>query len=119
MLEHVHRFQRTGAPLIEQILEVPGSSGLQISHGVLAPGEATPHRQTEAEIHLLCIRGTLALRLADQRIHPYEAGTVLTVPAGITMEIRSAGTERLEYFAIAGPHPTILPSGGPESCIRT
>lgn len=118
MLEHIHRFQRTGAQLIEEVVEGFDTSGLRISHSVLPPGEATPRRQTEADVNLLCLSGTLALRLADQRIHTYEAGTILTVPAGISMEIRSAGTEVLEYFAIAGPNPTSLPIGGREPCIR-
>jgi mannose-6-phosphate isomerase-like protein (cupin superfamily) len=105
MLEQVFRFQRTDEQVIEQVVDGSSQRLSHITHGVLPPGEATPHERTDAEVSLILVRGNLALRIADQIIHTYEAGTILAVPAGITMELRSAGPEALEYFAIEAPLP--------------
>jgi quercetin dioxygenase-like cupin family protein len=103
MLEHVFRFQRTDDPVFEEVAGYSGTHGLLITHGVLPLGEATPHDNTDSEVTLIVVRGTLALRVADQLIHTYEAGTIVAVPSGITMELRSAGLEPLEFFMIKEP----------------
>ena len=82
---------------------------LLLAHVVLPSGQATPRHATNADVHLIVLRGTLALQLADQAAHSYDAGSVVAVPYRLMMEARSAGTEPLEFFAIKAPHPDAWP----------
>lgn len=109
MLEQVSRFQRTDQQVLEEVVGCSDTHQLIITHSILPPGEATPHDETQADKHLIVVRGTLALRIADQIIHPYEAGTIVTVPFGVTMEVRSAGPDPLEFFTIKALHPSTCP----------
>lgn len=106
MIEQVFQCQRT-APVIEKVVD--RSDRLLIAHGLLPPGQATPRHATNADVHLIVARGVLALQLADQDVHAYGAGSVIAVPFGTMMEVRSAGTEPLEFFAIKAPHPDAWP----------
>ena len=107
MIEQVFRFQRTDQPVIEKIVD--RVDRLLIAHGVLPPGQATPRHATNADVHLIVARGVLSLQLAEQETHVYEAGTIVAVPFGMMMEVRSTGTEPLEFFAIKAPHPDAWP----------
>lgn len=109
MLEQVFRFQRTDQQVVEKVVDCSETRRLLITHGVLPPGQATPHHKTNAEVHLIIVRGTLALQLADQNVHTYEAGSIVAVPFGAMMEIRSGGPDCLEFFAIKAPHPDAYP----------
>lgn len=103
MLEQTFTFQRTDQRVAEKVVDRPEQ--LLIAHMVLPPGQATPRHTTNADVHLIVVRGTLALQLADQDIHAYEAGTIVAVPFGTPMEARGTGPEPLEFFAIKAPHP--------------
>ena len=103
MLEQVFRFQRTDQRVIEEVVDHSDPHRLLITHGILPPGEATPHHPTDADVHLIILNGTLALRIADQMIHTYAAGTIIAVPFGAMMELRSEGPECLEFFTIKTP----------------
>lgn len=105
MLEKISRFQRTDEPVIETGEDAGDVHGLLITHGLLLPGQAAPHLKTNTDLHFIIVRGTLALRVADQNIHIYEAGTIITVPSGVVMEARNKGTGPLEFFEIKSPHP--------------
>jgi quercetin dioxygenase-like cupin family protein len=82
---------------------------LLVAHVVLPPGQATPRHETNADVHLIVVRGTLAVQLAEQEAHSYPAGSIVAVPYGTMMEARSAGPEPLEFFAIKAPHPDAWP----------
>jgi mannose-6-phosphate isomerase-like protein (cupin superfamily) len=112
MLEQVFPFQRTDQQVIEEVVDPADTGHPHITHGILPPGQATPHQETTAEVQLIVIRGTLALRVADQIIHTYEAGTIVTVPLGVMMEARSAGPDCLEFFAIETVPVQSLASSG-------
>lgn len=104
MLEQVFRFQRTEQPIMEKVVDHFGR--FLITHGMLPPGQALPHHQVDADLHLIVTQGVLAVRIADQNSHDYEAGTIIAVPSGSMMEIRNGGTESLEFFAVKAPHST-------------
>ena len=107
MIEQVFHFQRTDKHVVEKVVDRPDRA--LVAHGVLPPGQATPRHATNADVHLIVVRGTLALQIADQDTHPYEAGAIVAVPYGTMMEVRSAGKEPLEFFAIKAPHPDAWP----------
>ena len=107
MIEQVASFQRTDQQVVEKVVDLPDR--VLIAHGVLPAGQATPRHQANADVHLLVVRGTLALQLEDQDPHLYEAGSVVSVPYGTTMEVRSAGPGPLEFFPVKAPHPDRWP----------
>ena len=113
MIEQVFRFQRTDQQVIEKVVD--RLDRVLIAHGVLPPGQATPFHETNADVHLIVTKGTLAIRLADQDVHTYEAGSIVAVPFGTMMEVRSAGPECLEFFAIKAPHPDAWPEALPDT----
>jgi mannose-6-phosphate isomerase-like protein (cupin superfamily) len=112
MLEQVFTFQRTDQQVIEKVVDPSDTGHPHIIHGILPPGQATPHQETSAEVHLIVVRGTLALRVADQIIHTYETGTIVAVPLGVMLEARSAGPDCLEFFAIETAPAQSLASSG-------
>ena len=101
MLEQVFPFRRTDAMVTEKVVDQ--SPRLVIVHRVIPPGLATPRHQTDADVHLIVVRGVLTLLLADQEAHAYEAGSIVAVPCGTEMEIRNTGAEALEFFPIKVP----------------
>jgi quercetin dioxygenase-like cupin family protein len=107
MIEQVFNFQRTDQHVIEKVVD--RLDRVLIAHGVLPPGQATPRHETNADVHLIIARGTLAIQLADQEVHEYPAGSIVAVPFGTLMEVRSAGPDCLEFFAIKAPHPDAWP----------
>jgi quercetin dioxygenase-like cupin family protein len=107
MIEQTFSFQRTDQQVMEKVVDRPDR--LLIAHVVLPPGQATPRHEANADVHLIVVRGALALRLAEQELQTYPAGTVVAVPYGTLMEVRSAGPELLEFFAIKAPHPDTWP----------
>jgi quercetin dioxygenase-like cupin family protein len=107
MLEQVYSFQRTDAQVVEKIVDRPDR--VLIAHGVLPEGMATPRHGTNADVHLIIVRGTLALQVDGQEAHRYEAGSIVAVPFGTMMEVRSGGPGPLEFFAVKAPHPDSWP----------
>jgi quercetin dioxygenase-like cupin family protein len=107
MIEQAFSFQRTDQQVMEKVVDRPDR--LLIAHVVLPPGQATPRHATNAEVHLILVRGTLSLQLADQPANIHGAGTLVAVPFGTMMEARSLGPEPLEFFAIKAPHPDAWP----------
>jgi quercetin dioxygenase-like cupin family protein len=100
MLEQVFPFRRTDAMVGEKVVD---KSRLVIAHRVIPPGLATPRHQTDADVHLIVVRGVLTLLLADQEAHAYEAGSIVAVPCGAEMEIRNTGADALEFFPVKVP----------------
>jgi quercetin dioxygenase-like cupin family protein len=107
MIEQVFPFTRTDGPVMEKLVDRPDR--VLIAHVVLPVGQGTPRHATNADVHLIVVRGTLALQLADQAVHSHSAGSVVAIPFDTLMEARSAGPEPLEFFAIKAPHPDAWP----------
>lgn len=107
MIEQVVPFQRTDGPVMEKLVDRPDR--VLIAHVVLPVGQATPRHATNADVHLIVVRGTLSLRLADEAAHEHPAGSVVAIPYETLMEARSAGPEPLEFFAVKAPHPDAWP----------
>ncbi len=107
MIEQVFPFQRTDGPVMEKLVDRPDR--VLIAHVVLPVGQATPRHATNADVHLIVVRGTLSIQLGEQAPHLYAAGSVVAVPFETLMEARSAGPEPLEFFAVKAPHPDAWP----------
>jgi len=107
MLEHVSTFQRDDHQILETVVDGSDGHPFHISHGVLHQGQVMPHHKTDSAVHVIIVRGTLALRVADQMIHAYEAGTIVFVPCGVVMELRNASPEILEFFTVQAAFATV------------
>lgn len=107
MIEQVVPFQRTDGPAMEKLVDRPDR--VLIAHVVLPAGQATPRHATNADVHLIVVRGSLSIQLGEQPPHLYPAGSVVAIPYQTLMEARSAGPEPLEFFAVKAPHPDAWP----------
>lgn len=51
------------------------------------------------------VRGWLSIRLAEQEIHIYEAGTLLKIPFQVKMNVKNMHPETLELIVVKAPAP--------------
>ncbi len=106
MLENSFSYKITEEKAIERIIDDPN---LHINHMVLPKGEALPEHDTNSNVYMIIVRGTMDIRLADQESHQYEAGTILTIPYKTRMLAKNAGSETLEFFVVKAPNPKDMP----------
>lgn len=58
MIEQAIPFQRTDEPVMEKLVDRPDR--VLIAHVVLPAGQATPRHATNADVHLIVVRGSLS-----------------------------------------------------------
>jgi quercetin dioxygenase-like cupin family protein len=102
MIEKLYSFSNTDGKTIERLIDDENSA---INHMVLNKGEALPIHDSNSNIYLIIIRGTLSITLAKQDTHTYEKGCIVNVPYGISMFIRNEDAPVLEFFVVKAPNP--------------
>ena len=102
--------------MLEQVFPLSTESGvervvqneaLHYIHMVFAEGEGLPEHLSNSTLYMTVLRGQLSIRLADQPVHVYPAGTLLQIPIQIRMLVRNLHAETLELLVIKAPPPSV------------
>lgn len=102
MVEKLYQFTQSDARLIERIVE---DAHAAINHVVLAAGEALPEHHANSNVYLILVRGSLALRLNEQPVSTYVAGSIISIPDQTKMNLANAAASPLEFFIVKAPSP--------------
>ncbi|MBN2299972.1 MAG: cupin domain-containing protein [Acholeplasmataceae bacterium] len=78
---------------------------IQYLHLVFPKGEGLPIHQSNANLYMTVIRGTLSIGLNDNAITQYKKGIVLNIPYDTTMNVRNNNKEILELIIVKTPAP--------------
>ena len=64
-----------------------------------------PEHYTNGNVYMTVVRGLLSIRLDEQEVHEYEAGTVLKIPYQTKMNVQNLHTDTLELIVVKAPAP--------------
>ncbi len=96
----------TMSPAVGKVIEpVVRDENAHIMHMVLPMGEGLPVHDTNANVYMAILSGTLRIAL-DGAEQTYPAGTLLNIPMGVTMHARNEAERMLELLVIKAPAPT-------------
>jgi len=76
-----------------------------IMHMVLPAGEELPAHETNANVYMAVLQGTLTIAL-DGETAVYPERTVLNIPMGVAMHARNEAEATLELLVVKAPAPT-------------
>lgn len=101
-METVYHFNQSAEKLIEKIVDDDHSA---INHIIFNKGEALPEHNSNSNVYMLVLRGTLTLQLGENTATHNEAGSIVSIPYGIKMNVSNTHEEQLEFFVIKAPNP--------------
>lgn len=84
MIEKQFNFNQSEDKVIERIIE---DDNIGINHMILRFSEALPEHYSNSNVYMLVIRGSVTLRLNDEPVHSYPAGSMLAIPFKTKMNV--------------------------------
>jgi len=106
MIEKVTEYSRSGFRCIEKLLD---DDPVAINHIVLPYLEVIPEHDSNSNVYLIIIAGTMSVLFEEQPIHEYHAGSILTIPYKTHMRISNLARDTmLEFFIIKAPSPRLM-----------
>jgi len=102
MIQKEFKLTQTNEKVIEKVII---DENVNYLHMILPKGEGLPIHQTNANLYMTVIRGTLNLGLNDQAVMEYETGTVINIPSKMTMNARNTHDAVLELIVVKAPAP--------------
>ncbi|MGI6160453.1 MAG: cupin domain-containing protein [Christensenellales bacterium] len=102
MVERVFALSKGNGKTIERILF---DDNIHYLHMVLNKNDGLPEHYSNATVYMTVIRGRLSIRLDEQDIHEYEAGTMLKIPFNTKMNVQNLDADTLELIVVKAPAP--------------
>ncbi|HOO43812.1 MAG TPA: cupin domain-containing protein [Bacillota bacterium] len=102
MIEKVHTLSQDKEKNIEKVIV---NEHLHYMHVILPKGEGLPLHQSNANVYMLVLKGTLTLALNHKEPHRYTPLTLLEIPFDTTMSVRNVDMEPLEITIVKAPAP--------------
>ena len=94
------------SPAVGRVIEpVVRDESAHIMHMVLPAGEELPAHETNANVYMAVLQGTLTIAL-DGETKTYPERTVLNIPLGVRMHARNEADATLELLVVKAPAPT-------------
>ena len=104
MIEKVYSMSTTNEKVMEKVLF---DENLHYLHMVFNKNEGTPQHNTNGNVYMTVVRGTLTLTLGEQEPHTYPRGTLLKIPYNTKMTAENLHDEVLELFVVKAPAPNM------------
>lgn len=103
-MEKIYQFSQSTDKLVEKILD---DDVVMINHMILNRGEAMPQHDSNSNVYMLVMRGTVTLQLSENSPKDYEHGSIINIPGKVRMNISNTSPEQLEFFVIKAPSPRL------------
>lgn len=104
MLETVFQLTRGEEKTIEKVVM---DENLHYMHMILPQGQGLPEHDTNSNVYMTVLRGTLSIALGDQEMQTYEVGTLLRIPFRTRMNVKNLHPETLEITVVKAPAPQV------------
>ena len=102
MIEKEYVLSQTDEKAIEKVLF---DENLHYIHVVFNKDDGLPVHNSNSNVYMTVIRGTLSIGLGEQEIHTYKAGTLLKIPHQTKMNVKNLHSETLELIIVKAPAP--------------
>jgi quercetin dioxygenase-like cupin family protein len=102
LIEKVFQNTQTDIKTIEKVVI---DDCVHYLHLVFPKGEGLPIHQSNANMYMTVVRGTLSLGLNNREINTYTKGAVLNIPCNTTMNVKNHIDEILELIIVKTPVP--------------
>ena len=104
MIEKVYTYSITDKKAVDKLIL---DENIQYIHVVFEPKDGFPIHVSNSNVYMTVVRGTLSIGLGDQKIHSYEAGSVLAIPFKTKMNVRNEKEDALlELIIVKAPAPS-------------
>ena len=102
MVEKVFEMTKTHEKIIEKVFV---NEHLQYTHAVFPQNDGLPLHQSNANVCMTVLKGTLSIGLNDEEVKTYLPMHVLWIPFNTKMNVRNEHQETLEILIIKAPAP--------------
>ncbi len=102
LIEKIFQNTQTNEKTIEKVIV---DEHLNYMHTVFPKGDGLPLHQSNANLYMTVVRGTLSIGLNNNEINKYSQGTVLNVPFNTRMDVKNMDDEILELIIVKTPAP--------------
>lgn len=102
MVEQIFNLSRGNEKAVEKVVF---DENIHYLHMVFNKGEGLPEHFSNSNVYMTVVRGNLSIRLDEQEVHEYEAGTLLKIPFQTKMNVNNMNTETLELIIVKSPAP--------------
>ncbi len=102
MVEQVYKFSMTQENIVEKLIF---DENINYIHAVFNTDDGLPEHDSNANVYMTVLQGTLSIGLDEQEFHEYTAGTVLKIPEKTRMNVRNRCQDKLELIIVKAPAP--------------
>ena len=102
MIETVYQISRLNERTIEKVIQ---DENLHYMHMIFNKDEGLPEHFSNSNVYMTVLMGKLSIALNDQKIHEYDAGSVLKIPLNTKMNVKNLNKDILELIIIKAPAP--------------
>ncbi|NLK21324.1 MAG: cupin domain-containing protein [Epulopiscium sp.] len=102
MLEKKYNYSIIDDKRIERIID---DENINLNHMVLPKGAALPEHYSNSNVYMIIVRGTLTIRLDEEKAHEYQRGQIINIPYNVKMNVGNNYDEVLEFFVVKSPNP--------------
>ena len=102
MVEQVFKLSRENEKAVEKVIF---DDNIHYLHMVFNKDEGLPEHFSNSNVYMTVLRGKLSIRLDEQEVHEYEAGTLLKIPFQTKMNVKNLHNETLELIVVKAPAP--------------
>lgn len=104
MIEQVFNLSRGNEKTVEKVVF---DENVNYLHMIFNQEEGLPVHFSNSNVYMTVIRGCLSIKLDNQPIHEYEAGTLLKIPIQTKMDVKNLHPNILEIIVVKAPAPSI------------
>jgi len=102
MVEKIFNLTLSDEKMVEKVIM---DDNLHYLHMVFGNGEGLPEHYSNSVVYMTVLRGTLSIKLNDQDVHTYEAGSLLRIPFETKMNVGNKHDAVLELIVVKAPAP--------------
>ncbi len=102
MIETVFKLYQGNDKTVEKVVF---DENLNYIHAVFNKGEGLPEHDSNSNVYMTILRGTLSIALGSQETREYGSGTLLKIPVGTKMNVKNLRNEPLELIIVKAPAP--------------
>lgn len=103
-MEKVYCFNQSPNKLIEKILD---DDVVMINHMILNKGDALPQHDSNSNVYMIIISGTITAQLGANPSKRYPKGNIINIPGKVKMNISNEDEEQAEFFVVKAPSPRL------------
>lgn len=102
MVEKIFELEFSEEKLVQKVIY---DENIHYLHMMFNKDEGLPEHFSNSNVYMTVVKGLLSIRLDDQEVHEYKAGTLLKIPEGTKMNVNNLHEDQLELIVVKAPAP--------------